>query len=99
MNAVNAKSYTRNDRNNEARVGFIAQDLQEACTGNFAHIVGKATQSDKDSDGNDIPETEQELLTLDYSRLCVVLWGALQHTNKRVAELEHTVLRMQQIAS
>ena len=97
MNAVNAKSYTRNDRNNEARVGFIAQDLQEACTGNFAHIVGKI-QSDKDSDGNDL-ETEQELLTLDYSRLCVVLWGALQHTNKRVAELEHTVLRMQQIAS
>ena len=36
LDAVEAKKYTRNDTG-EDRHGFIAQDLEAACTGNFAH--------------------------------------------------------------
>ena len=39
LDSVNVKTYNRNDRNNEARVGFIAQDLQAACTRNYAHCT------------------------------------------------------------
>ena len=98
LNAVSPKTYTRNDRNNERRVGFVAQDLQEVFAGtNFEHIVGKTTKSEKDADGKDIEG--EEILTLDYSRISVILFGALKDTNRRVAELEHTILQMQQTAS
>ena len=100
LNAVDAKQYTRNDRNDEPRVGYIAQDLQAACgAGHFAHIVGTTTKTEEDAQGDEIPGSEQELLTVDYSRLCVILWTVLKDTNNRVTQLENTILQMQQTVS
>ena len=45
VDAVEAKKYTRNDRG-EDRHGFVAQDLEANCTGNFAHIVGSTPATD-----------------------------------------------------
>ena len=85
------KKYTRNDRNNEKRVGFIAQDLQAACAGSFAHIVGSTTVTQEDAQGEDIPGTAQDLLTVDYARLVTVLWTTVQDLRSRVDYLEQKI--------
>ena len=69
-------------------MGFIAQDLQAACTGNFAHIVGSTTVTQEDAQGEDIPGTAQDLLTVDYARLVTVPWTTLQDLRSRVHHLE-----------
>ena len=96
LNAVDAMQYTRNDRN-EQRVGFIAQDLQSACTGHFEHIVGTTEHHTRDDQGETIEK--RELLTVDYSRLVTILWTCLKDTNRRMSQLENTILQMQQTAS
>ena len=42
------KTYERNDLNAQPRVGFIANDLQEACQGPYACIVGEQPILDDD---------------------------------------------------
>ena len=86
------KFYTRNDRDNQARVGFIAQDLQAACTGNYAHIVGSRWDPDQDmlmakmtsdTENNESAEAAHEVVIISrYScgalgALAVGLAGAL----------------------
>ena len=89
LDQVKVKKYIRNDRNGENRVGFVAQDLRAACAdSHFAHIVDSTTVTQEDSEGNDIPGTEEELLTVDYSRLVTVLWTTVQDLRSRVRHLE-----------
>ena len=99
LNAVDAKQYTRNDRGGEPRVGYIAQNLKSVCSGHFAHIVGTTTKTEEDAQGEEIPGSERELLTVDYSRLVTILWTCLKDTNNRVTQLENTILQMQQTVS
>ena len=87
LDTVSVKKYTRTDRN-EKRVGFIAQDLAKVCTDHFAHIVGSISVAQEDAEGEDIPGSEQELLTVDYSRLVTVLWTTVQDLRSRVRQLE-----------
>jgi hypothetical protein len=64
----------------ERRVGFIADDVQTAIAGSdWSNIVGAKTVNDT------------EYLTLDYSRLVCVLWGAVKGLSARVSILEATV--------
>ena len=64
----------------ERRVGFIADDVQAAIDGTeWSNIV-----SSKMKNGEDY-------LTLDYSRLVCVLWGAVKGLSARVSILEATV--------
>ena len=44
FDAVEVKTYERNDLGGQPRVGFVAQDLEAVCLGNFAHIVGQGTR-------------------------------------------------------
>jgi hypothetical protein len=84
FDAVEVKIYERNDLNGQKRVGFIAQDFEAAVSGHehFKHIVGEGTlQRTEDSE-------EESIKSLDYARLCVVLWGALKNMQKRIEVLE-----------
>ena len=78
FDAVEVKTYERNDLNMQKRVGFIAQDLESALLGHeyFAHIVGAGTITNgATEEGEHIGEPiEETIKTVDYARLVVVLW-------------------------
>jgi hypothetical protein len=75
--SVRPKTYTRNDMNDEPRIGYIAQELDTELSGNFRCIMGES----RDDAG-------LKLLTVDYSRLTVVLHGALLSALARIDALE-----------
>ena len=81
---VQAKKYTRNDTG-EDRHGFISQDLEAVCAGNFAHIVGSTPATD--DEGEEI-EGAAAIKTVDYSRLVALLWTTVRDLRSRVQELE-----------
>ena len=87
IDTVEAKKYTRNDTG-EDRHGFIAQDLEAACTGNFAHIVGSTPATD--DEGEEI-EGAAAIKTVDYSRLVAILWTTVRELRSRVQELENAL--------
>ena len=85
LDAVEAKKYTRNDTG-EDRHGFIAQDLEAACTGrHFAHIVGSTPAVD--ASGEEI-EGAAAIKTVSYSPLVALLWTTARDLRSRVRELE-----------
>ena len=81
--AVDVKTYCRNDLDGQKRIGFIAQDLQDACDGHWTHIV--SSNPDVDEEGT---ETGTSTLQVDYSRLVTVLWSVCKDLTVRVATLE-----------
>ena len=85
VDRVSAKKYERNDRNGELRVGFIADDLKEACQGHYACILGE--QPILDDEGCEI-EGSTPILTVDYPRLTSLLWTCVRDLRQRVATLE-----------
>ena len=85
IDTVEAKKYTRNDTG-EDRHGFIAQDLDAACTGNFAHIVGSTPATD--DEGEEI-EGAAAIKTVSYDRLTAILWTTVKDLRSRVLELEN----------
>ena len=87
IDQVQAKKYTRNDTG-EDRHGFIAQDLEAVCTGNFAHIVGSTPATD--DEGEEI-EGAAAIKTVDYSRLVALLWTTVRELRSRVQELENAL--------
>ena len=89
VDQVSAKTYERNDRNQELRVGFIANDLQEACQGHYACILGE--QPILDDEGVEV-EGSTPILTVDYPRLTSILWTAVRDLRNRVQELENARL-------
>ena len=84
LDAVQAKKYTRNDTG-EDRHGFIAQDLEAECTGNFAHIVGSTPATN--DEGEEI-EGAAAIKTVSYDRLTAILWTTVRDLRQRVATLE-----------
>jgi hypothetical protein len=80
--AVSEKTYSRNDLDGQKRVGFIAQEIQAACSGNWAHIVSSSPDVDVGA------ETGTSTLQIDYSRITTVLWSVCQDLTARVAALE-----------
>merc|ERR1712093_509470 len=76
----NVKSYLRTDKPEwDRRVGFIAQDIQKACTdNNLPNTFNMSMQQDDDT----------TLLGLDYSRLVTVLWSKVKQLEQRIAVLE-----------
>ena len=86
IDTVEAKKYTRNDTG-EDRHGFIAQDLEAACSAPFfAHIVGSTPATD--AEGEQL-EGAAETKTVDYSRLVAILWTTVRDLRNRVQELEN----------
>ena len=77
FDAVEVKTYERNDLGGQKRVGFIAQEIEAVLPEYYKHIVGEGTiQKGETEDGEPIEET---IKTVDYSRLVCVLWGRLQN--------------------
>ena len=80
LNAVQAKTYTRNDQGGAPKIGFIAQEMEAATAGkaNFECLVGSTEPDDE----------EPSMKTLDYSRLTSILWTVCRDLSNRVRELE-----------
>ena len=92
FDAVEVKTYERNDLSGQKRVGFIAQELEACLTGNFAHIVGQGTTQSTSAATEpvegEIPMAEETFKTVDYSRLVTVLWGTCKTLQQRIEVLE-----------
>ena len=88
VDRVSAKTYERNDRNGELRVGFIADDLKEACQGHYACILGE--QPILDDEGAEI-QGSIPILTVDYPRLTSLLWTTVRDLRSRVQALENAL--------
>ena len=69
------------------KYGFLAQHLQKHLPKEFANIV-KETKPKKDEG--------EAYLSIDYMKLSVVLWGALQETLTKVEHLEASVYELQE---
>ena len=86
FDAVEVKTYERNDLNGQKRVGFIAQDIEAVLPEYFQHIVGEGTLTKgEDAEGEPLEET---IKTVDYSRLVCILWGVCKTMQQRIDALE-----------
>ena len=72
---------------NSDKYGFIAQHLQKHLPKEFENIV-KETKPKKDEG--------EAYLSINYMKLSVVLWGALQETLTKVEHLESSVYELQE---
>ena len=72
---------------NSDKYGFIAQHLQKHLPKEFDNIV-KETKPKKDEG--------EAYLSINYMKLSVVLWGALQETLNKVEHLEASVYELQE---
>ena len=88
VDRVCAKTYERNDRNGELRVGFIADDLKEECQGHYACILGE--QPILDDEGGEI-QGSIPILTVDYPRITSLLWTTVRDLRSRVQALENVL--------
>ena len=85
LRSVSARNYFRTDTpGTSMRVGFIAQEVQNALPAGFANIVNTAPYGSG--------AEEREILVLDYARLTSVLW---QCTRSLLARVEALEARMQ----
>jgi len=90
LKAVEPMTYRRNDiADDSPRLGFIAQHVQAAIPPEWANLVGTTGGSPEyvDDDGNTVP-AKASTVTLDYSRLCAVLWSANRSMLARLEALE-----------
>ena len=78
--------YTYEKYKNSDKYGFIAQHLQKHLPKEFSNIV-KETKPKK--------EEGEAYLSINYMKLSVVLWGALQETLNKVEHLEASVYELQ----
>ena len=73
------EKYKKNDK-----FGFIAQELQKHLPKEFNHIV----QENKDKHSDD------KFLSINYMKVNLLLWGALQETLNKVEHLEASMYEM-----
>ncbi len=78
LETISPKTYTRNDLNNEKRVGFISNEFDNELNDDMKNIVGSL----KDDEGKHLTTT------LDYARLTTILWSVCQQLNERTKALE-----------
>ena len=80
LEAVAPKKYTRNNKNNEARHGFIAQEIETAVgAGHFACLVGTT-----DMIIDEIPSMK----SVDYACSTAILWTVCRDLSSRLKALE-----------
>ena len=92
LNSIDVFTYTANRLNNDARIGFIANQTDDAITP-LSVSINKGSEllrTPKPMNGK-TPSTDVEFMTLDYSRLTTILLGAIQHLSERVLAIEHSV--------
>ena len=83
FNKIDVKTYNRSDVDGGSRVGFIAQDFQEALSDTlFQNIVHRVCN-------------EEPTLGLDYSRLTCILWGVCKTQKAELAALADRVIALE----
>ena len=90
LRAVNAKTYRRLDvpEGEGERLGFIAQDVEQACPSAWANLVGTTQYKwSGNGEGGDIR-------TLDYARLVCPLWQSCKAMLARIEQLEQRVAQL-----
>ena len=70
--------YTNEKYKNNDKYGFVAQQLLEHLPSEFSNIVRENKEKDSDD----------KYLSINYMKLSLLLWGALQETIARVEALE-----------
>ena len=84
LRQVSAKSYVRNDlpATSTRRIGFLAQDAEAALGPSLAgtNVLGKMTR--------EVPGGTEDLKTLSYERMSVILWQSTRALLARVEALE-----------
>ena len=83
LRQVSAKSYVRNDLPaSSRRIGFLAQDAEAALGPSIAgtNVVGKMAR--------EVPGGTEDLKTLSYERMSVILWQCTRSLLARVEALE-----------
>ena len=90
LRAVSAKTYKRLDlpENEGERLGFIAQDVAQACPNAWANLVG-TTHYKWSGNGEG-----GEIRTLDYARMVVPLWQSCKAMLTRIEQLEQRVAQL-----
>ena len=85
---VKVKTFEYKDEKNQNsdKYGFIAQELQKHLPKEFNHIVKE--NKDKKSD--------DKFLSINYMKVNLLLWGALQETLTKVEHLEASVYELQE---
>jgi hypothetical protein len=81
LRTVSAKTYVRNDmENSDRRCGFIAQEVEAAAHASLgSNLVGSVPSLDTPG---------EEIMTLSYERMSVVLWQCCRSLLARVEALE-----------
>ena len=90
LRAVSAKTYRRLDlpEGEGERLGFIAQDVEQACPSAWANLVGTTQYKwSGNGEGGDIR-------TLDYARLVCPLWQSCKAMLARIEQLEQRVAQL-----
>jgi hypothetical protein len=77
VHAVRPMTFTRNDRADEAHIGYVAQHWQSELKDGFRNTIMGVSE---DADG--------PLLSLDHTKICVILHGALLSALARIEALE-----------
>ena len=83
LRQVSAKSYVRNDLPaTSRRIGFIAPEAEAALGPSIAgtNVIGKMTR--------EVPGGTEDLKTLSYERMSVILWQCTRSLLARVEALE-----------
>ena len=83
---VKTFEYTDEKYKNNDKYGFIAQELQKHLPKEFNHIV----QENKDK------KSDVKFLSINYMKVNLLLWGALQETMNKVEHLESSVYELQE---
>ena len=90
LREVSAKTYRRLDlpENEGERLGFIAQDVEQACPNAWGNLVGTTQYRwSGNGEGGDIR-------TLDYARMVVPLWQSRKAMLIRIEQLEQRVAQL-----
>jgi hypothetical protein len=77
VQAVRPMTFTRNDKGGEAYCGYVAQDWQAELKDGFRNTIMGESE-----------DAEGPLLSLDHSKICVILHGALLSALARIDALE-----------
>ena len=79
LHSFNSKTYKRIDHDDdEYDVGFIAQDIKNNVPEKYKKIYGENGKKDNG----------EPFLTVDYSKICTILWPIVQCLEKKTNELE-----------
>ena len=87
LRSVSARTYVRTDMpGTNTRVGFIAQEVQNALPAGFANVVNTAPYGSG--------AEERQILILDYARLVAPLWMSCKNMLMRIEQLEQRVAQL-----